>query len=262
MDQTFWQQHGDEISAAITLAVAILIAVSVDRLVLARASRMASRVTDTSVSRATQSRLRFVRRLVFAAIILIGAALALSQFANIQRLATGILASSAVLGLVAGLAGRQVLGNALAGLLLSVTQPIRIGDTVTIQDETGRVDDLTLSYTFLDPGDGRLMIVPNEMVVSSVVFNRSTGDRSAPATISVWVPVGTDLARARSALEGLEVSAITVAEMTADGVRIEVAGPGGADRTRGGDEEGVLRESAHEALRGAGVIGIEPPASG
>jgi small-conductance mechanosensitive channel len=255
MDQTFWQQHGDEISAAITLAVAVAIALAVDRLVLARAGRVAERVGDTSVSRSTQTRLRFVRRLVFAAIILVGAALALSQFANIQRLATGILASSAVIGLVAGLAGRQVLGNALAGLLLSVTQPIRIGDTVTIQDETGRVDDLTLSYTFLDPGDGRLMVVPNEMVVSNILFNRSTGDRSAPATVSVWVPAGTDLGRARSALESLELSAVTVAEMTSEGVRIEVAGPSGDDRTRGGDEESALRESAHEALRAAGVIG-------
>ena len=53
-----------------------------------------------------------------------------------------MLASSAVLGLVLGLAARQVLANPLAGILLAISQPIRIGDTVTIEDETGRVDDL------------------------------------------------------------------------------------------------------------------------
>ena len=42
---------------------------------------------------------------------------------------------------------------------------------------TGRVDDLTLSYTYIDPGDGDLVVVPNESIVSGVVYNHSTGDR-------------------------------------------------------------------------------------
>jgi small-conductance mechanosensitive channel len=255
VDQSFWQAHGDEISAAITMAVAVAIAFAIDRLVLAHAGRVASRVSDAPVSRAAETRLRLMRRLVFVAIILVGAALALSQFAKIEKLAAGLLASGAVLALVAGIAGRHVFGNALAGLLLAVAQPIRIGDMVTVEGDTGRVDDLTLSYTYLDAGDGRLIIVPNEIVAANVVFNHSTGDRSAPATVSVWAPSDADLEAARRALEGLEVSSITVAEITADGVRIEVQGPRGADRTRGGDEEGALRESAHETLRRAGILG-------
>ena len=71
-----------------------------------------------------------------------------------------MLASSAVLGLVIGFAARQTLANMVAGILLAITQPIRVGDTVTVADGTGRVDDLTLSYTFIDTGDGRLMVVP------------------------------------------------------------------------------------------------------
>ena len=77
-----------------------------------------------------------------------------------------MLASSAVLGLVLGFAAQKILANPLAGILLAISQPIRIGDTVTIEDETGRVDDLTLSHTFIDTGDGRLVIVPNETVVT------------------------------------------------------------------------------------------------
>ena len=151
MDESFWQQHGDLISALITMAVAIAIAFVVDRLVLARTGRVAGRVTDVRVSRAAQTRLRLVRRLVFVVILLIGAALALSNFDKIQRLATGILASSAVLGLVIGFAARQTIANMVAGILIAITQPIRIGDTVTIEGETGRVDDLTLSYTYSTP---------------------------------------------------------------------------------------------------------------
>jgi small-conductance mechanosensitive channel len=138
--------------------------------------------------------------------------------------------------------------------MIAATQPIRIGDRVTIGDETGRVDDLTLSYTYIDPGDGRLMVVPNERVVTSILFNHSTGDRTAPATVSVWVPPAADLEGARGALEASGAAEVTVVEMTPAGVRIELKGPRDPERTQVGDEEAQLRESAHQALREAGVL--------
>jgi small-conductance mechanosensitive channel len=255
VDQSFWQQHGDLISALITMGVAIVVAFAFDRLVMARAGGVAGRVTDVRVSRVAHTRLRLVRRLVFVLILLIGVALALSNFAKIQRLATGILASSAVIGLVIGFAARQTIANMVAGILIAITQPIRIGDTVTIDGETGRVDDLTLSYTYIDPGDGRLVVVPNDKVTSGVLFNHSTGDRAAPATVSVWVPPAADLDEARRVLKPAGAAEVSVAEMTPEGVRIELRGPREHERTQVGDEEAALRERAHEALRGAGLLG-------
>ena len=257
MEETFWDSNGEWITALITLAAAFAFAFAIDRFVIARAGRLAARVGGEStvgVSRASQTRLRVIRRLVFVTIVLIGFALALSQFTKLSKLATGILASSAVLGIVLGLAARQVLANPLAGIVLAISQPIRIGDTVTIGEETGRVDDLTLSYTFLDTGDGRMVIVPNETVVGSVVVNRSTGDRNAPAMASLWVPPGADLARAREALAALEPSEVDVAEMTSDGVRLEVHGPRRPGATSDTGEEAALRERAHRALREAGLF--------
>ena len=188
-DPTFWDDHGDEVSAAITVVVTFVIAFLVDRLVIGRGARVAGRFGDGSVSRATSTRLRVVRRLVFVTILVIGFALALSQFSEIKRLATGILASSAVLGLVVGLAARQTLGNMVAGVQLAVAQPIRLGDRVSVEEDEGRVTDLTLSYTYLDPGDGRMVVIPNEKMVSSTIFNHSTGDQAAPVTVSAWLPV-------------------------------------------------------------------------
>lgn len=254
MDESFWDGNGDWISAAISLAVAFAFAFLIDRFVIARATTVATRVSDATVSRAARTRLRLIRRLVFVAIIVLGAGVALAQFDKLNKLATGILASSAVLGLVLGLAARQVLANPLAGILLAVSQPIRIGDMVTIAEETGRVDDVTLSYTYIDTGDGRLVIVPNETVVTSVVVNRSTGDLTAPAMASVWVPPAADLTRAREALSALEPSQIEIAEITHDGVRIEVHGPRRPGGTRASGEEAALRERSQRALREAGVL--------
>jgi small-conductance mechanosensitive channel len=254
VEPSFWQENGDWISAAITMVVAVAIALVVDRLVIGRGARVADRVSEVGISRTAQTRLRLIRRLVFVTILLIGAAIALSQFEKLSKLATGLLASSAVVGLILGFAAQRVLANPLAGIMLAITQPIRIGDSIEIEETSGRVDDVSLAHTFIDTGDGRLMVVPNEKVVSSVIFDRSTGDRSAPASISVWIPPGADLARARAALEELDVSSVDVAEVTPEGVRIDVHGASDPARTVMAGEEAVLRERSHQALLAAGLL--------
>src|SRR5829696_5581260 len=150
MDQSFWQQHGDEISAAITMLVAIAIAIAVDRLLIGRAFQATIRLETGELSREARTRLRLIRRLVFLAIIVIGIALALSQFTSIKNFAAGVLASTAVLGIIIGFAGRQVIANLVGGVLMTFTQPIRIGDRIKIGDEVeGRVVDIALTYTKL-----------------------------------------------------------------------------------------------------------------
>jgi small-conductance mechanosensitive channel len=258
-EKSFWSDHGDEISAAITIVVTFIIAFLVDRLVLAHAGRMAERVTEGGVSRAAQTRLRLVRRLIFVLILLIGVALALSQFPQIKRLATGILASSAVLGLVVGFAARQTLANMVAGVGLAIAQPIRIGDRVTFEEATGRIDDVTLTYTYLDPGDGSLVVVPNERIVTGTITNHSTGNRAAPVTVSAWVPPDTDVAQAERVLKEAGADTVHVAEWTTEGLRLEVKVDAGADRTRVGDEETALRERAQTALQRAGLLAREAP---
>ena len=254
VESGFWDENGAEISAAITLVVTIAVAFVVDRLVLARAKHVAERFAEDGVSRATQTRLQVVRRLVFVIILAIGIALALSQFGSIRRLATGILASGALLGLIVGFAARQSIANFVAGILVAITQPIRIGDRVTFDEETGRVDDVTLTFTYIDTGDGRLMVVPNEQIVTGVLFNHSTGDQSAPVTASVWLPPDADLRRARDALEAAGAASVTVAETSPEGVRVEVGTAREAGRTRTGGEEAALRERALRALREAGLL--------
>jgi small-conductance mechanosensitive channel len=261
-NQSFWHEHGDEISAAITLVVTFIVAYLVDRLVIARGTRVAERMAEGGVSRAAQTRLRLVRRLIFVMIVLIGVALALSQFPQIKRLATGILASSAVLGLVVGFAARQSLGNMVAGVVLAVSQPIRIGDRVSFEDTIGRVDDITLAYTYIDPGDGSLVVVPNERIVTGTITNLSTGDRSAPVTVSAWVPAATDFARAEEALKGIGADSVELVEWTPEGIRLEVKVSAESDRTRVGDEETALRERAQAALQGAGLLAREAPGQG
>lgn len=105
--------------------------------------------------------------------------LALSQFTSLQRLATGILASTAVVGLIVGFAAQHTIANMVAGVQIAVSQPIRIGDRVSFDETEGRVTDITLSYTYVDPGDGSSVVIPNQLLVEGVVHNHSTGDTQA-----------------------------------------------------------------------------------
>ena len=133
----------------------------------------------SQVSRSTKTRLRFLRRLLFLTIVLVLAVLALSQFTDLKRLATGILASTAVIGLIVGFAAQHTIANMVAGVQIAVSQPIRIGDRITFEETEGRVTDITLSYTYVDPGDGSAVVIPNQLLVEGIVHNHSTDDTQA-----------------------------------------------------------------------------------
>jgi len=133
----------------------------------------------SQVSRSTKTRLRFLRRLVILVVFLVLVAIALSQFTELKRLATGILASTAVLAAIIGFAAQHTIGNMVAGVQLAVSQPIKIGDRICFEEETGRVVDITLSYTYVNPGDGTSVVIPNQMLVDGVVHNLSTEDTQA-----------------------------------------------------------------------------------
>ena len=123
--------------------------------------------------------MRLLRRLLFAVIVVVLGAIALSQFTELERLATGILASTAVLAAIIGFAAQHTIANTIAGIQLAISQPIRIGDRIAFEDVTGRVLDITLSYTYVDPGDGTTVVIPNQMLVDGIVHNLSTGDTQA-----------------------------------------------------------------------------------
>jgi small-conductance mechanosensitive channel len=133
----------------------------------------------SQVSRSTKTRLRFLRRLVILVVFLVLLAIALAQFTELKRLATGILASTAVLAAIVGFAAQHTIGNMVAGVQLAISQPIKIGDRITFEEVSGRVTDITLSYTYVNPGDGTAVVIPNQMLVDGIVHNLSTEDTQA-----------------------------------------------------------------------------------
>jgi len=223
VDVPFLDAYRREISAILTVFAAFVIARIVDRAFTARARKVAAERPEDEASPVTTTRVRLVRRLVFAAILTIGFALALGQFPIARRLATGILASSAALGLIVGFAARQTIANAVAGISLAITQPIRIGDLVTVEDETGVVEDVRLTYTYIRDDEGHRVIVPNERLAQTTIENHTIVDPRVNVTVSIWLPPEGDATRALELLEGQDGVAVTVAEVDKEGIRIALS---------------------------------------
>jgi small-conductance mechanosensitive channel len=209
------------ISAGVAMAVAFILAQLVDHAIAKRGAAVGQLVTRGELSPAVQTRIRLIRRLIYALFLVAGIGSALSFFDGVRSVATGILASSAVVGLVVGFAARQTLANAIAGILLAITQPIRIGDLVTFEDETGVVEDVKLTYTYIRLDDGRRLIVPNERLAQSSVLNHTILDPRVQVEVSVWLPADADLDRAMELIASTDDDIhVSVAEADKEAVRL------------------------------------------
>src|SRR3954470_16936549 len=248
---SFWADHRNTITAIVTLIVTFVLAQLVDRAIIARGTRLAQAMPGP-ISPVTSTRLRLVRRLIYAGILVIGIALALSQFPSVKRVATGILASSAVLGLVVGFAARQTFANAVAGVLLAITQPIRIGDLVTFEDETGTVEDIRLTYTYVRTDDGTRIVIPNEQLAQNSVENHSILGPSLRVEVSVWVPRDVDPIRALAVLRGGDELDVSIAEIDKDAIRLSAVTWARTQAERDQLAAG-LRVSCLERLHSAGL---------
>jgi small-conductance mechanosensitive channel len=225
---SFWDHNGHWISAALAIVLALAVAFLVDRAFARRWSGSISRRTDT--------RLRFVRRVIYASILLIGIALALSQFTGVDKVAASVLASGAIVAAVIGFAAQKTLGNFVAGVMLAVTQPLRIGDWVTFEDNHGVVEDVRLNFTILRLPSQARVIIPNEKIASGVLRNDTLVVDVVGLDVTLWLPRDADADAAIQSLQEETGATVTVAEVTAEGIRLAVSGEQVAPAERGAAE--------------------------
>ena len=244
---SFLDKYSHQLTAILTLVLTFVLAFVANRGV----SRWAARA---DLNPAVDTRVRFIRRLIALGIYLLGLLFALSQFGGLNKLAAGLLASSAIIAAVVGFAARQTLANLIAGVMLTIAQPLRIGDQVMIQDQTGVVEDVRLNYTVLRTTEERRLLIPNELLASEMIRNDTILDDRVRPEASVWLAPGGDTDVAVSSLAGIEQGLVVrVAEITPDGVRITaIAEPVPAPQRAA--READLRAAALRALRGAGLL--------
>jgi small-conductance mechanosensitive channel len=208
-----------------------------------------------SVPPEVETRFRVLRRAITVTIIAVGLFSALLVIPQVRAVAGGLLASTAVLGVILGLASQQTLGNFIAGLLIATTQPVRIGDRVSYADESGVVEEIGLTYTFIRTGDRRRLVVPNSKLASDTIVNASIRSSETFAEVSVPVPLSADLEGAVDALRDdvAEERDADVYVTSLDGTATVTLRAAATDAVAAERLEHELRLRAHRRLRALGV---------
>lgn len=233
---------------AVVVAGVILVSAVLAKLVDRRISRR--ELAPESITR-----YRVLRRSLMGGIVALGILSAFLVIPQVRAVAGGLLASSAIVGLVVGFASRSTLANFVAGLLIAFTQPLRLGDVVQIGGETGTVEEIGLTYTFIRTRDNARVVIPNEKLASDTIRNATIVSQEKLAQVIVQVPltsdVGTvvDLLREEAAGDRSEVVVTGLEGNATVAVRLWAPSPAAAERL-----EGELRLRAHRRLREAGVF--------
>src|SRR4051794_22345251 len=216
------------------------------------AAMLVAKIVDWRISRRNltpemMTRYRVLRRTLFAAIIFVGVMSALLVIPQVRAIAGGVLASSAVIGLVIGFASQRTIGNVVAGVLIAISQPLRLGDEVEVQGTKGVVEEIGLTYTWIRTRDNDRLVVPNEKLASDTIRNSTIRSESSLAEVTIEVAAGPDLRDVVASLHA-EGEEVFVSDLTGDKatilVRKWIPGEGSPGRA-----ERALRLAVAERLR-------------
>lgn len=201
------------------------------------------------------TRYRIFRRAVMVAVVLIGLFSAMLAIPEVRVAAAGLLASSALLGIILGFAAQRTLGNVIAGIMIALAQPVRIGDRVEYEGTSGVIEEINLTYTFIRGVDRRRIVVPNEKLTSDTIVNASIRSRETFAEVSVPIPLAADLDAALDALreDVAEERDAAVYVSSLDDPATLTLRAAASDQPAAERLEQELRLRAHRRLRALGV---------
>ena len=222
------------------------------------ATIVVARLVDRSIARRdlapeAMTRYRVLRRSITVTIFFVGVLSALLVIPQVRAVAGGLLASSAVIGIIVGFASQRTLGNFVAGVLIAFNQPLRLGDVVVVENTEGIVEEIGLIYTFVRTESGDRLVIPNEKLASDTIRNSTIRSREKVAEITVQVPLSKDVGavvdRLRASVEDADVFVSALADSATVVVQARADDQLAAER-----RERDLRLEVHEVLRADGVF--------
>jgi small-conductance mechanosensitive channel len=117
-------------------------------------------IKDNLQARKIRTQLQIFKRIVMVVIGIIALAAMLMTFDRVRQLGTSILASAGIVGIIVGMAAQRTIATFLAGVQIAITQPIRVDDVVIVENEWGRIEEITLTYVVVKIWDLRRLVLP------------------------------------------------------------------------------------------------------
>ena len=164
-------------------------------------SERVSHAGDNGSGRTRLTQILVLRRVAGFVVVIVSSALVLLQFNPLRVLGTSLLASAGVAGIVVGLAAQRSIATLLAGVQISLTQPVRVGDVVVIEGEWGTVEEITLTYVVVKIWDLRRLVVPITKILDASVQNWTRAGSDILGTVFLYADYRLPVNEVRRELE-------------------------------------------------------------
>jgi small-conductance mechanosensitive channel len=157
-------------------------------------------VSDNLLARKHLTQVRVLRRVAETIAVMITVAVALMTVPEVRQFGVSLIASAGAAGIVVGLAARPILTNLIAGVQIAITQPIRIGDAVVVENECGWIEEITGTYVVIQIWDWRRLVVPISYFLEKPFQNWTRMSAELIGTVLLWVDYTTPVDRVREKL--------------------------------------------------------------
>ncbi|WP_433791146.1 mechanosensitive ion channel family protein [Actinoplanes sp. CA-252034] len=164
-------------------------------------ARWRTDVPDNLKSRRIKTQVVMLRRVTVAAIVVLTIGVMLMTFPDIRALGASVLASAGLISVVAALAAQSTLGNVFAGLQLAFSDAIRVDDVVVVEQEWGRIEEITLTYVVVQIWDDRRLILPTSYFTTKPFQNWTRTSSAVLGTAEIDVDWATPVEPVRAELQ-------------------------------------------------------------
>ena len=209
----------------------------------------------TLAARKIYTQTLIIKRIVYSLIVILALGAILMLFDNVRALGASVLTTAGVFGLVFTFVAHKSLGSILAGLEIAFTQPIKIGDTVVINNEFGTIEEINFRSVVVKLWDWRRLVVPTNYFLENVFQNWSRDkSNNLIGTVFLFVDFTLPVDQLREELNKIlsnsplwdgKVGNITVSDLQAQVMQLRVLAS-----AKNADDVSGLRNEVREKLIG------------
>jgi small-conductance mechanosensitive channel len=182
---------------ALVLAVFVFFIAWLGAVITTRLIQRAPWVIGKLERKVDQTVIRYILRVKNLIIFVVAAMFYASLIPGLRALVGTAMAGAGITALIIGFAAKSTLANLISGLSLAIYRPFRIGDIVTIENEYGTIEDITLRHTVVLTWENKRLIIPNEKIDSISLINYSIIDPKMLCRVEIGVSYDTDIDLAR-----------------------------------------------------------------
>lgn len=155
---------------------------------------------DNLQARKIHTQLQVFKRIVLVIISVLSLAAILMTFERVRHLGTGILASAGVVGIILGLSAQRTITTLLSGVQIAITQPFRLDDVVVVENEWGRIEEITFTYVVVRIWDLRRLVLPITYFIEKPFQNWTRVTADILGTVFLYVDYSVPIQRIREEL--------------------------------------------------------------